>query len=179
MAYQNVPESACKEFEEKVVLYYFGDCAAPESEQVERHLRECRACARFLEDLRAVLPKTTQTKELPEAYWDRYRAEMIEKLDAADQRSSWWREWFSFLRPWPVPAVVTGIVLILTLTLAYTRGMWRSPRGLARNGETVPQEILGDPGQLDFFEAMDLLESLQLLESLEKTSSARNQVRRL
>jgi hypothetical protein len=177
MAYGGVRGSACKEFEERLVLHYFDDCPPQEAGQVERHLGQCAACRRFLEDLRGILPKTRRLKEMPRGYWDDYYAEMIDKLDGADRRSSWRLKWLDSLRPWTVPAVATAAAVILTLTLAFTRGLRWMSEGPPK--DRVPGEILSDPGRLEFFSAMDLLESLTFLESLERAAPDRERVHEL
>lgn len=168
---------ACKDFEEDLVLYYYGDCAGPERDRVEQHLKECLSCRRFLQDLRTFLPLMIRPKERPQAFWDGYYTELQKKLAAMEDAEPWWKRLFSSLHPWTVPALGTALILILALTLTFTKGMWR-PQGDSTE-EKVPREIRAVTSDLDFFEAMDLLESLDLLETVEGTRSGGGSVQRL
>lgn len=169
--------SACEQFEEKLVLYYFGDCPPAEQERVEAHLKECVSCGCFLEDIRTMLPKTADSTSMPDAFWHDYYAEVMTKVAAVEPRAYWWKEWVSFLGSWPVPAFGTAVVIILALTLAFTKGMWRADDRAAK--EIIPREIVADPGKLDFFKTMDVLESLEFLEAVEGTTSTRGRIHRL
>jgi hypothetical protein len=159
---KEVLATACKNYEEDLVLHYYGDASEAESRRVESHLRECAACRRFLEDLRHFLPSMSKTKELPDAFWDGYYRELLGKLDAAEERRGWWRRLALF---WPVPALGTAAVLILAVGLLFT--MPTLPWRANRNTDTIPREILGDETNVEFFKSLDLLESLQQLESIE------------
>ena len=56
---------ACKKYEEDLVLYYYAEGGAADSQRVERHLSECLACRDFVEDLRGLLPQSLrQVKRL-------------------------------------------------------------------------------------------------------------------
>ncbi len=169
--------SACKDFEETVVLYYYGDCAGPERDRAEEHLKACNSCSRFLAELRAFLPLMAQPKELPQAFWDNYYGELRRKLAARDRRESWWGGRFSWLRPLAVPALGTAMVVILALAFPVSRGLWR-PQGRPTE-ETAPQEIRAVAKNLDFFETMDLLESLDLLEALEEAKARKGHSQKL
>ena len=149
----------CKDFEQDLVLYYYGECVETERFRVKTHLESCASCRHFLEDLRTLLPLTAKPDEPPQAFWESYSREMRMKLRAAEEKVSWWKALPSFFRPWPVPALATALVLVLALTLTLTKGRWYPNGG-------VPEEeaILED---LEFFKAMDFLESIDLLEAIE------------
>ncbi len=164
-------QPACKDFEETLVLYYYGDCEGPERDRMEEHLKACHSCSRFLAELRSFLPLMAKPKELPQSFWDGYYGELRRKLAAGDLRESWWGGRFSWLRPLAVPALGTAAIVILALVLPFTARMWRS-QGQPTE-EAAPQEIRTVAKNLDFFESMDLLESLDLLEALEE-AKARN-----
>lgn len=164
---------ACKDFEESVVLYYYGDCEGPERGRVEEHLKACVPCSGFLEELRSFLPLMAKPKELPQTFWNNYYRELQGKLAALEAAKPWWRRPFSLLRPWAVPAFGTAMILILALTFTLTRGIWRPAE------EGSPPEIRTVTKDLDFFENMDLLESLDLLEAIEKTRSERSSTQSL
>jgi hypothetical protein len=61
-----------------------------------------------------------------------------------------------------VPAFGTVAVAILVVGLLFGKGNLNS--FMHRTSERIPQEILADESQLQFFESMDLLESLGTLE---------------
>lgn len=157
--------SACKEFEEDLVLYYYGDCLDTERNRLEHHLKECDACRRFLEDLRSFLPGMTETGEYPQTFWDSYLKELQEKIAAQEKRFSWWRVFSEWKRPWAIPAMGTALVLIVASALVLNQGVWTVRQQPVQ--EAVPPEIIADAGKLDFFRSMDLIESLPVLESLD------------
>ncbi|MGH7829559.1 MAG: anti-sigma factor family protein [Candidatus Binatia bacterium] len=161
--HKNKLGSACKTYEEDLVLYYYGDCSETEKRRVETHLRDCPLCHRFLEDLRGFLPHMARPAELPQTFWDSYYRDLLEKLDAAEERRSWWK---GPLFSWTLPALGTVGVIILALGLVLAQRN--------RDQEKIPREILGDEAKVEFFETMDLLESLQLLEAMEDDKTERD-----
>ncbi len=162
---KDVLDTACREFEADLVLYYYGDCPDAERNRVESHINICVRCGRFLDDLRKLLPQMAKPKQLPQAFWDRYYNEMVEKLAIQRELTSWWRSLFAPVRMWAVPAFGTAVVVVLGITLAFSYGRWSFLR--QANQETIPQEILGDATKLDFFKSLDLIESLRDLEALD------------
>lgn len=167
--------SACKAFEESLVLYYYGDCEGPEQDRVREHLGACGSCARFLEELRAFLPLMAEPKELPRNFWDDYYRELRRKLEALGEAEPWWKRLWSPLRPWAVPALGTALVVILALAFPVSRGLWRQQA----TDEAAPQEIRAVAKNLDFFETMGILESLDLLERLEEAGARKEPTQRL
>lgn len=160
--HDHTPRAACKEFDQDLVLYYYGECVETERGRVETHLEGCASCRLFLEDLRTVLPLTVKPDEPPQAFWEGYSKEIRLKLAAVEQKGRWWRDLLAPLRPWPVPALATALVLILALTLTFGKRVWRT-QDLPPEEEGV-MEILPMAENLEFFKAMDLLDSLELLE---------------
>jgi hypothetical protein len=155
---QNLP-GACKDFEPDLVLYYYQDLAGEERQRVESHLESCARCRVFLEGLRSFLPATVQTDEPQPAFWHSYSREMRAKL-AAEEEKRGWRQALSFLlRPWPVPAMATAVILVLALT--FSKG-WL-PTG-QNTKESEPAEIVDN---VDFLNSMDFLDSMALLEAVE------------
>jgi Putative zinc-finger len=159
--------TACKNFEEDLVLYYYGDGSAAERSQVESHLQSCSSCQEFLDDLRKLLPKMTEPSELPPMFWDNYYNEMVQKLAIHQERHAWWKSLFAPMRGWMVPAFGTAAVAALAIVLVVGRGHWHYP--FSQTQERIPQEILADTNQLEFFESMDMLETLSSLEALDGT----------
>ena len=159
-------ETACREFEEDLVLYYYGDGSAAERARVAQHIEGCPRCAQFLQDLRKLLPRIAEPTNLPQSFWDDYQGELGRKLAAQrDRQDSWWRAYLPVVRTWVVPAFGTAAVAIVAIALVFGKGNWEFNSGGSRTN--IPQEILTDSKQLEFFSAMDMLESLNMLESLE------------
>ena len=73
-------QNACSDFEEDLVLHYYGDGSEAEHKRVETHLQECAPCRIFLQDLARLLPRMAKPNELPQSFWDNYYREMLEKL---------------------------------------------------------------------------------------------------
>lgn len=167
-------ESACKQYEEDLVLYYYGENSEEERRRVERHLLSCRSCGRFLDDLRGLLPQMAQAEEVPQTFWDNYYRETVAKLTDHDEREPWWRRLFAPARLWMVPAFGTVVAAVLVIGLVFGKGNLRL--FVEPHQEKIPQEILTDRNQLEFFESMDMLESLSKLEAQDdqKTNSTRS-----
>ena len=162
-------KGACKQYEEDLVLHYYGENAESERIRVERHLAECDSCRHFLADLRRLLPQIARTEELPPSFWDSYYRETVAKLAEHDERKSWWRSLFAPTRSWMVPAfgTVTAAVLVIGLLFGQDNlGLFVEPRA-----ERIPQEVLADENQLEFFKSMDMLEALGRLESQDEPKS--------
>jgi hypothetical protein len=157
--------TACKNFEEDLVLYYYGDDSAAERSRVESHLRSCLSCREFLDDLRKLLPQMAKPSELPPKFWDNYYDEVVQKLAIHEERRPWWKNLFVPVRTWMVPAFGTAAVAALAIALVIGSGHWHFP--FSRTQEQIPQEILTDTNQLEFFKSMDLLENLSSLEALD------------
>ena len=111
--------TACKDFEEDLVLYYYGDGSAAERSRVEGHLQGCSSCQEFLDDLRKLLPKMAKPSELPPMFWDNYYNEMVQKLAVYEERHAWWKSWFAPMRGWMLPAFGTAAVAALAIGLVH------------------------------------------------------------
>jgi putative zinc finger protein len=169
MKHSETLETACRSYEEDLVLYYYGEDAETDRNRVEIHIKSCSRCSRFLDDLHKLLPQMAQAKELPPSFWDRYYREMADKLTIQRERSAWWRNAFTPMRFWAVPAFGTVAVAVLALALIFGKGGWNHPA--VRTQEKIPQEIMADSKQLEFFNSMDMLESLPVLEALDGPKS--------
>jgi hypothetical protein len=161
-------QSACKEFEEDVVLYYYGEGSLDERKRVESHLASCSGCRSFSDDLHRLLPQMAQPKELPQSFWDNYYREVMAKLADQQERSSWWRNLLVPMRSWAVPAFGAAMVLVLGVTLTLDNVPW-NPSGEEKQ-MAIPQEILSDPSTVEFFKSLELVESLRKLEALDSSS---------
>lgn len=162
-------ESACKNFEEDLVLYYYGETGGEGRRRVEEHLSGCLACRRFIDDLRRLLPAMAKAPELPPSFWDAYYRETVAKLGELDARRFCWRDLFAPLRIWMLPAFGTAAVAVIALALVFGKG--DSKRVRDSSADAIPEEILADANQLEFFESLDLLESLSKLEKLDEQKS--------
>jgi putative zinc finger protein len=154
--------NACKDFEEDLVLYYYGETNDAEKHRVAEHLSACARCQGFLDDLHRLLPQMARTEDLPQSFWDDYYRETVAKLSQQEERKYWWRALFTPMRVWMVPAFGTVAMAILVIGLLFGKGDLNL--FMHRPLEKIPQEILADENQLQFFESMDLLESLGKLE---------------
>lgn len=154
---------ACKEFEQELVLYYYGEHGGEERKKVEKHLEACASCRQFLEDLRRLLPLTVKPDEPSLPFWESYSREMRTKLASLGQKNRWRSALVSLFRPWSVPALATAVVLILALTLTFGKRIWR-PQDFPVE-EAGLMEILPMAENVEFFKTMDLLDSLDLLEA--------------
>jgi anti-sigma factor RsiW len=164
-------ESACKKFEEDLVLYYYGEGSPAERARVENHLQSCGRCVGFLNDLSRLLPRLAEAKELPDSFWNAYYKEVLAKLAAQQESTAWWRGFFAPLRPWAVPAFATAVIATFALALVLERGMLDFQR--ERSWDTVPREVIVDSTQLEFFKSMDMLETLSVLEALDRSANER------
>jgi Putative zinc-finger len=164
---ENTLPTACTDFEEDLVLHYYGDGSESERNRVEAHLEKCAPCRAFLEDLRRLLPQMAKPNELPQSFWDNYYRETLAKLAAAEERKFRWRNLFVPMRAWMLPAFGTAAVAVLAVALVFTKGHWDF--SLKQPRESIPQEILVDTNQLEFFKSMDMLEALSKLETLDGT----------
>jgi hypothetical protein len=160
-------ESACKEYEEDLVLHYYGENSEDDRRRITQHLLVCDRCRVFVDDLRRVLPQMAKAEEMPQSFWDRYYRETVAKLAEQEKRKYWWRNWLTPARGWMVPAFGTLAGTVLVVGLLFGKGNLGSFVELpSRN---VPQEIIADSNQLEFFRTMDMLESLDKLEQQDGT----------
>jgi hypothetical protein len=155
-------ESACKAYEEDLVLHYYGDNNDADRDRITRHLSSCSRCRVFIDDLRRLLPQMAQTEEMPQSFWDGYYRETVAKLVEHEQRKYRWRSFFAPLHTWMVPAFGTVAVVVMVVSLLFGKG--NLGFFMEQSSAKIPQEILVDSNQLEFFKSMDMLESLDNLE---------------
>lgn len=153
-------DNACKNFEEDLVLYYYGEINGTEHQRIEQHLSTCRGCRSFVDDLKRVLPPMAEPQKMPQTFWDNYYRETVAKLAEQDERKNRWRNWLVPMRTWMVPAFGTAVVAVLALALVLGKVNIFTDSTPAN----IPQEILADSNQLEFFQSLDMLESLNKLE---------------
>jgi len=156
-------KSACKQYEEDLVLHYYGENSEGERRNIELHLADCDPCRLFIEDLRKLLPRITQAEEMPQSFWDNYYRETVSKLTSYEEKKYWWRSFFTPTRTWLVPAFGSLAVAVLVVGLMF--GNDKLNLSVEPQVERIPQEILADKNQLEFFESMEILEALSKLEA--------------
>jgi len=163
-------EGACKNYEEDLVLYYYGESGAAEGATMEQHMAQCGRCRNFVDDLGRVLPQMAPQPELPQPFWDSYFRETMAKLDAYEARQSWWRGWIAPMNGWLVPALGTAAATVLAITLVLEKSDLIS--FIDTPSPTIPAEVLVDSNQLEFFKSLEILESLSTLEELDRSKPA-------
>jgi hypothetical protein len=172
----NVPfETACKRFEEDLVLYYYGETSDAERRPIEQHLSGCQSCQRFVDDLRRLLPQMAQSEEFPQSFWDAYYNETVAKLAKQRERKHWWHDLLAPMKVWMLPAFGTVAIAVLAVGLVLGKGDLNSL--IDRSSENIPQEVLADANQLEFFESMDMFEWLSKIKEQDeqKAESKANQ----
>jgi hypothetical protein len=147
-------ETACKNFEEDLVLYYYGETSDAERRRIEQHLAGCQSCGRFVGDLRRLLPQMVKSEEFPPSFWDSYYRETLAKLAKQEERKYWWKNLFVPMKVWMLPAFGTVAVAVLAIGLIFGKG--DSTRLTERSSDAIPQEIVADASQLEFFESLDM-----------------------
>jgi Putative zinc-finger len=162
-------ETMCKELEEDLVLYYYGEIADEEKRRLEQHLVDCGGCGRFIDGLHRLLPQMALPEELPQSFWDDYYRETIAKLRHQREQKIYWRNLFVPMRTWMIPAFGTAFIAALAFGVVLSKGSLSSLYNQPQ--ERIPREIVTDTEQLDFFRSLDMLEALSGLEGLE-TSKA-------
>jgi anti-sigma factor RsiW len=156
--------AACTQWEEDLVLHYYGELRGSERAAVEDHMRGCEPCRFYLKELESILPLTVKPDEPPQAFWDNYSRELRRKLTEVRERKSWWQSLASFLQPWAIPVSATAAVAILALTLTLGKGFWGS-KEVPQDDEAF-MEILPAAENLEFFKTMEVLDAMDFLEDM-------------
>src|SRR4029453_939909 len=126
---------ACTQWEEDLVLHYYGELAGSEREAVDDHVRGCEPCRFYLKELESILPLTVKPDEPPQAFWGDYRREKRRKPTRVSDRKSWWQRPAAFFQPWAIPVSATAAVAILALTLTFGKG-FLGPQGGSPDDES-------------------------------------------
>ena len=169
MTIKEALKGACKRYEEDLVLHYYGEIAEGDRVRLERHLADCDGCRRFSADLRRLLPQMNVTQELPSSFWDDYYRQTMTKLTQHEEKKHRWRSWLAPLSGWMMPAFGTVSAAVLVVGLMY--GKNNSKPFVNPATERIPQEIMVDQNQLEFFKSMHILEALSNLEAQEEPKS--------
>lgn len=155
---------ACAQWEEDLVLHYYGELRGSERAAVEDHMRDCEPCRFYVKELASVLPLAAKPDEPAQDFWDNYSREMRHKLAAVKERSFWWRNLVSFVHPWVIPLSATAAVAILALTLTLGKGFWSGKESPA--DDEAFMEILPAAENLEFFKTMEVLDAMDFLENM-------------
>jgi anti-sigma factor RsiW len=155
---------ACTQWEEDLVLHYYGELHGSERAAVEDHMQVCEPCRFYLKELESILPLTVKPDEPPQAFWDNYSRELRRKLTEVKERKSWWQSLASFFQPLAIPVSATAAVAILALALTLGKGFW-GPKEVPQDDEAF-MEILPAAENLDFFKTMEVLDAMDMLEDM-------------
>jgi hypothetical protein len=171
MAIQKNPLStACKKFEEDLVLFHYGDLRSPEREALQSHVNGCAGCTGFLKQLGTLLPLIVKADEPGQTFWNDYSREMRHKLDVAAERRPWWQSVALIFEPRVLSAAAGVAVVVVALALTLGRGLW--PTKDVPHDDAAMLEALPVAENLEFFKAMDVLDDLDLLESMGSQGAA-------
>jgi len=80
----NALATACKNFEEDLVLLHYGDLHGAEQDALQSHVNGCNGCAAYLSELGKLLPLTVKADEPDPTFWYDYSRELRHKLDDLD-----------------------------------------------------------------------------------------------
>jgi hypothetical protein len=156
--------TACREFEQDLVLFYYNDLTGADRVDIEKHIQECNQCGLYVRELGAILPLAA-ARDKPEAsFWENYRREMRHKLEQADEQKSWRQALAAVVQPWRLPALATTGAIVLALTLTFGYAVWRDRQ--APPDEQALVEVLPMAENLEFFRAMEVLDAMEFLEYL-------------
>jgi putative zinc finger protein len=160
--------SACKAFEQDLVLYHYGECSSSEKQRIESHLQSCAGCRRFLDELKTLLPSTVESDDPPANFWQDYSRELRIKLSDLEEKPGWWRSIAALFRPWPVPALATAAILAVAITMTLNRSHETTPKP-----DETPYSYMAS--NADFLKSMDLLDSMDILESVEPSETQKGE----
>jgi putative zinc finger protein len=162
--HKNQLSRPCKDLEENLVLFHYGELGEAERPTIQTHVAGCTSCAGYLQELGALMPLTVKTDEPPENFWTDYSRELRLKIALASEKKSWLQAVAAFFQPRLVPALGAAFVVVLALTFTVGKGIWHS-NDSTRDDEAMI-EVLPVAENLEFFKAMDMLDDLDLLESM-------------
>ena len=159
--------------ETELIAYLKDELPTPSRATVARHLEGCTECRATLADFRTLLAGVGATTA-PSVAWQRYRAELRQRLEseAGRRRWSWWR------RPFPV-AVSAGLAAAVLALVVLAPSVWRDERrvrtvdGLSGFEEAVLGTRLDLLREYPIVERLDLLEDLDVIRQLDGLEARR------
>lgn len=100
----------CKKYEEKIILYLYGELDESDKAEVENHLKECPACLEDLEYTKKVFKLVDENKEeIPEANWEKCWREIGTGTQVEPRR----QKSFLLVPHWVYAAAVLLVVFVL------------------------------------------------------------------
>jgi hypothetical protein len=158
---ENLSKAGCREFEEDLVLFHYGELDESASENIISHLKSCTACRESFDEMKLLMPMTIIRDEPPETFWSEYSRELRQKIDAVAEKPSWWEQLVSWIRPLPLPALAACAVVLLALTFTVGKKYWDIPDA---PGDDDVIAIMSTSQDLDLIENLELLDALDVLE---------------
>ena len=109
----------CKQAEQLIVDYVYGELKAPQRDQFETHLHTCSACSQEVSDLQGVLHLVRKHQaEAPPESVDQKIIDAASEVFTVPKRPLW--QMF-VLRPIIIPAVLVFIISAVRFVLLFTR----------------------------------------------------------
>jgi len=100
----------CKKYEEKIILYLYGELDESDKAEVENHVKECPACLEDLEYTKKVFKLVDENKEeIPEANWEKCWREIGTGTQVEPRR----QKSFLLVPRWVYAAAVLLVVFVL------------------------------------------------------------------
>ncbi len=164
--------------ETALIPYVRGELSGAERELIAAHLELCGLCRESAESFRALLSElSSRLEELPVPPARAYRAELMAKLEARQQRRrTWWRPdyWSRPLYGWAgVAAAAAAAGLALWLAVP---GFRHAPGMPADDQIALVQQFdVGDVGLLRNYgvvQRLDMLENYDVIEHLDELRPA-------
>ncbi|HKY08108.1 MAG TPA: hypothetical protein VJQ55_07705 [Candidatus Binatia bacterium] len=162
--------SPCREHEENLVMFHYGDLDGRDKLTLQEHLCRCASCTNYLDELAALLPLALKIDQPPETFWSDYTRELRRKLDGSTEHRSWVQALRDYFQPRWLPAAATAGVIALAVTFTLGQRTWWSDDPSQQ--EAAIMEMLPVAENLEFFKTMDVLDNLDLLESMGSQSNA-------
>ena len=160
---KNLSHTGCREFEEDLVLFHYGELDESVSENIISHLKGCADCRDSLDNLKALMPMTIIRDEPPETFWSDYSRELRQKIDAVAEMPTWWEQLLSWIWPLPLPALAACAVVLLALTFTVGKKYWDLPDAAVDDDVMM---IMSTSQDLDLIENLELLDALDVLEAM-------------
>jgi len=155
--------SACKNMEEDLVLYYYKEVSGAQQTRVENHIKECVPCRLYMQEMASILPSTVMNDDPPETFWTDYNREMRLKLSEVREKKAWWQSLLGLLQPWPRSAIAMAAVVALALTITLGKTFWRSQEPPPDDQALIEELPVAE--NLEFFKNMEVLDAMDFLES--------------
>ena len=156
---------ACTQWEEDLVLYYYGELGGSERAAVEDHVRGCEPCRFYLKELESILPLTVKPDEPPQAFWDDYSREMRRKLAAGQREKILVAKSSVILSALGNSRLCHGGCGHLGVDPDSRKGILEL-QGSRRRTMKLFMEILPAAENLEFFKTMEVLDAMDFLEDM-------------